>query len=334
MKKILYPVLSILVLGACSNETDELNDLNLGNVNSKEYIYSPELNLNIEKRKDILVFDSNEDFQKTVSKLSLYPINEARLKSYQLDNSDGSIESIIPIRDITLQDKGFHSLYDDFTNAMNEAESYYDRLGGYEEFKEKYSMLYFPEEGDDYSAYLPVSDKNIAKLLNSKGEVIIGGNTVNLLDISSYEQLKQLGLTPPSQKVETRSNTNGDDGVLLKGIRANNRELWVEPLRRIFAAYPVGEGLIIEVCFRKRGAFGIWYNYSSETSLKFYFDSHSERTMTGFSSHDYFFPRAFTREGKRVPFRALMGVRFRGFGKHGGDGYTPFEVYEKNVPEF
>ena len=193
MKKIFYPVLSILVLGACSNETDELNDLNLGNVNSKEYIYSPELNVNIEKRKDILVFDSNEDFQKTVSKLSLYPINEARLKSYQLDNSDGSIESIIPIRDITLQDKGFHSLYDDFTNAMNEAESYYDRLGGYEEFKEKYSMLYFPEEGDDYSAYLPVSDKNIAKLLNSKGEVIIGGNTVNLLDISSYEQLKQLG---------------------------------------------------------------------------------------------------------------------------------------------
>lgn len=331
MKKIVCPVLSILVLGACSNETDELNELNLENVNSKEYVYSPELNVNIEKRKDLLVFDSNEDFQKIVSKLGGYPINEVMLRSYQLDNSN---DDIIPVRDITLQDKEFHSLYDDFKNAMNEAESYYDRPGGYEEFKEKYSMLYFPEEGEDYSAYLPVSNKNIAKLLNSKGEVIIGGNTVNLLDISSYEQLKQLGLTPPDQKIETRSTNENSNGPLLEGIRANNRELWVEPLRRIYAAYPVGEGLIVEVCFRKRGAFGIWYNYSSETSLRIYAKKVSERTMTGFSSHDYFFPRVFTREGKRIPFRTWLEVKFRGFGKHGGDDYISFQVYEKDVREF
>ena len=73
-----------------------------------------------------------------------------------------------------LQLDGFHSMYDDYVNALNEAESYYERHGGYEEFKEKYSMLFFPEEGDDYCAYLPISRKNVAKLVNSNGDVIIG----------------------------------------------------------------------------------------------------------------------------------------------------------------
>jgi hypothetical protein len=49
--------------------------------------------------------------------------------------------------------QGFNSLFNIFSKAMDEAESYYDRSGGYEEFKAKYSALYFPEEGDDYSAY-------------------------------------------------------------------------------------------------------------------------------------------------------------------------------------
>lgn len=75
---------------------------------------------------------------------------------------------------------------------MHEAENYYDTEEGYYKFKKKYSNLYFPEYGDDYSAYLPVKDKYVAKLLNSKGEVMINGNIVNLVDIYSYDQINFL----------------------------------------------------------------------------------------------------------------------------------------------
>lgn len=291
MKKIFYPVLSILVLGACSNETDELNELNLGNVNSKDYIYSPELNVNIEKRKDLLVFDSNEDFQKIVSQLGAYPINGVTLRYHQLENSN---DDIIPAHDITLQDKDFCSLYDYYVEAMNEAESYYDRPGGYEEFKEKYSMLYFPEQGDDYSAYLPVSNKNIAKLLNSEGEVIINGNTVNLLDISSYEKLEKTGLTMPEENLNNLRNGNVGLEINQLSTKYNSRgdrKLWVNVHRKGFKL-PDPSGLTVpyiqvEVCFRKKGFLRKWYNYSSETILRLRGSIFGVDSKGGFSSHDY-----------------------------------------------
>jgi hypothetical protein len=48
--------------------------------------------------------------------------------------------------------ENFYSLADYYLDAMGEAESYYEREGEYEEFKEKYNELYFPEYEDDYSA--------------------------------------------------------------------------------------------------------------------------------------------------------------------------------------
>ncbi len=93
--------------------------------------------------------------------------------------------------------EGFTSIYDEFDEAMNEADDYYQREGGYEEFKLKFPNLYYPEHGEDYAAFLPVSDEAVAKLLNQQGKVIIAGEEKDLRDVDSYEKIQELGLGMP-----------------------------------------------------------------------------------------------------------------------------------------
>ncbi|MDR2773562.1 MAG: hypothetical protein LBC19_02260, partial [Tannerella sp.] len=223
---------------------------------------------------------------------------------------------------------GFYSLYDDFIAAMEEAESYYDREGGYEEFKEKHPSLFFPETEDDYSAYLPVSDKEIAKLLNAKGEVTIAGKVVNLINVTSYNQLKELSVIPnddtqwitlrnaqvssltDSQKVETRV-------TVLPEEFCNNRKLWIN------CSYKSSNTILVEVCFRKKGAFCKWYNYSSTTYLDLMFFEYGGPYIwyggkeDGCSSHDV----KHSRSTPSQRFIASGKVKFQGFGAECGDNW-------------
>lgn len=178
-----------------------------------------------------------------------------------------------------LQLNGFNSLYDTYVDAMVNAESYYDREGGYEEFKEKYSSLYFPEFEDDFSVYLPVSDPMLAHLLNNNGEVIIAGKTVDMRDVFSYAQLKELGITPPEEEMivfaessisKTRAGNLYYTGIpvvleIKKYGTFNNRRIW-------FDHFPLGvRGNLpqlsagLEICFRKKGFLGAWYNHWAKT---------------------------------------------------------------------
>jgi hypothetical protein len=74
---------------------------------------------------------------------------------------------------------------------MTEADDYYQREGGYEEFKVKFPNLYYPEYEEDYAAFLPVSDEAIAKLLNQQGKVIIAGKEIDMRDVFSYEKIHE-----------------------------------------------------------------------------------------------------------------------------------------------
>ena len=103
-----------------------------------------------------------------------------------------------------LKKEGFKSLYNVFDDAMGDADNYYDTKEHYEEFKVKYASLYFPEYGDDYSAYLPVSNLKLAHLANKNGFIKINGELINCKDISSYAQLDSLGLTPPNDKQKSK----------------------------------------------------------------------------------------------------------------------------------
>lgn len=322
MRKLILPVLSLLMLGACSNDADKITN-NAEGVD-EGIIYNADLNISIEKNNGVLTFNSNEEYQKIVSKLS----SPSNSKEVVTKSSDASAEGVysnpIQTSEITLKENGFYSLYDYFIDAMNEAESYYDRPGGYEEFKAKYSMLYFPEEGDDYSAYLPVKDKSIAKLLNANGEVSINGKTINLKDISSYKQLMDLGIAPTEEQnivPTTRADypLNG-----LPEVRCNDRRLWVVTEVRRGSSPGVAEEIAIYVRFRKKGLFGKWYNYNSTTYLKFE-PNGIELSKSGNSTHEYLWARIF-QNGQRVPFQGLCSVKFQGFGAKCGSTKYFFRV--------
>lgn len=104
----------------------------------------------------ILSFTNEEEF---LSLVNLIRNGESR---YTIQTRSSSAENFI-------------SLYDEFEQAKAEADEYYQRNGGYEEFKVKFPNLFYPEYGEDYAAFLPVSDEAVAKLLNQQGKVIIGG---------------------------------------------------------------------------------------------------------------------------------------------------------------
>lgn len=215
----------------------------------------------------------------------------------------------------TLKKYDFHSLYDDFEEAMNEAESYYDTENGYKEFKAKHSALFFAEQPEDYSAYLPVSNRTVAKFLNVNGEVEIAGTVVDLRDITSYQQLVDKSLIPKEQNlINLKSTVNRLDDV-----HCNDRKLWVNAWARP-GQTPIGLDKIVEVGFRKKGFLGAWYNYSSETTLG-WTNTNIYWSKSGYSSHDYIFAAAVSGG-----FKGNMWVKFRGFGSECGDTKYYFDV--------
>ena len=182
-------------------------------------------------------------------------------------------------------------------------------------------MLYFPEEGDDYSAYLPVKDENVAKLLNANGEVSINGEIVNLKDINSYQQLIDLGIAATEENY-TIPVTRADYPLNeLPEVRCNNRRLWVKTEVRRGSSPGVAEEIAILVRFRKKGLFGKWYNYGSTTYLKFEPDGREYSIKDKNSTHEYLWARVF-QNGQPVPFQGLCSVKFQGFGAEcGGTKY-------------
>lgn len=314
-KKLLLFIFTVLVCASCTNEIER-------NSTCKESIFVEELNMSIDYLKDqnVLVFESKEDFEAVVSKL-------------ELNSASNIIDLSKPFNGLhfssigtTFKNEGFISLYDEFVSAMDEAEKYCDTKEGYLKFKEKYSSLYFPEYGDDYSAYLPVENKYVAKLLNSKGEVMINGNIVNLIDIHSYKQLVVLGLTPPeddSKSVTIRSVNYLELNELTEKFNSDyTRKLWV--LVKLFPSSTpaVREYVKVEVCFRKKGAFGIWYNYSdSETRLGPSAEVYN--TCTGYSSHDAVYYKGegnYNENGTYIwpTIKMTLCVQYRGI------YYTPY----------
>lgn len=225
-----------------------------------------------------------------------------------------------------LKKSGFTSLYDVFLNAMNDVDSYYSREGGYEEFKEKYSSLYFPEEGDDISPYLPISDKFMALLADTNGEVLVANEKVSLKDISTYQQLKNLGLTEPDNGIALAA----ERGDVITGTNSiskttvGNNKVWVN------THYKGKDGSIpiamIEVCFRKKYLLG-WSNHNSNTSIKFgtgyglhnYKGAEHESMSAchGFSSHDYYFSIY-----NKVGIPETEDVKQEMIIEHGGTGLT------------
>ena len=193
----------------------------------------------------MLSFDSEEDFWAAIQSLRA-----------------GMEESVIATKSTGIED--FRSLYDEYDQAMTEADEYYQRDGGYEEFKIKFPDLYYPEFGEDYAAFLPVSDEVVSKLLNTDGLVRIAGEVTDLRDVWSYEKILELGLGMPEYEdllsPETKSLSDYITLTEEKQTVNPKRKAWVT-LRGISITDPMFMAKIgrVDLCYRKKGILG-WYN--------------------------------------------------------------------------
>lgn len=260
-----------------------------------------------------LSFKDENELQSLLSKITDNNIQSTRqsVDFMYLINSKNSFKS-----------EGFISLYDVYEEALSVAESYYEREGGYEEFKEKYSCLYFPEYKNDYSAYLPVNDKDLAKLLTPNGELIIGGRLTNLNNIDAYEQLQELGWGIPdidnhdydkSESALSSLSTKATKTVILKAGKSyeeNKKKIWVD-IKTYAPNLNPPSTCRFDVCFRKKGFLGAWYNHDAITDffLRCTSDTYGPYQFRdgriGYSSHDYTF---LVQAGLNKPVRNMKGT--------------------------
>ena len=85
----------------------------------------------------------------------------------------------------------FNSIAQIYDQAMA-AESYYDRPEVMKNLSE-YNMLYFPEEGEDYGAYIPYKNDIEVYCANENGRLMIGEDVINIDPLTTYEELIEAG---------------------------------------------------------------------------------------------------------------------------------------------
>ncbi len=288
MNKKIYCFFFSLLFVACTNNVEEVvvSEMNESkNPDVKIVLLSEGIVTKSGEvtEKTILQFKDLETFNKTVKELS-----------------SGTKEAALAWE----KELGFISLNTIFDNAMEEAATLGQSEADYKNFKAKYSeSLYFPEYKDDYGAYLPVSNESLAFVLNCDGEVMIGEEIMNFVDITTYEQLQQIGQAMYDLGTDTPMLMAAGVGDYLgdqydSGWQIeDDRKLRLKIGRRIRERQGEGPFVIAlhyEISFRKKVWIG-WVNYSSKTGTKTTITVANKNTYTreqieeGHSSHDHYF---------------------------------------------
>lgn len=182
-----------------------------------------------------------------------------------------AVEALENGQPLTRVASDFKSLYDEYEMAWEIEEEYYTSMEKYNEFKKMFPHLYFPEYEEDYSFFLPVSDENVAKLINPEGNVIIGGKVVNCIDIKTPQDLLKLGKLYPGDEV-TRglvSDPALQNKVYTNSIpkiynQDNDRRMWVETRAVMKGGYFT---TLVCVHFNKKPPLGGWKRYKSNVTL-------------------------------------------------------------------
>lgn len=294
-------LLSSLALMSCSKDLDNMPEAtsNSGNLRLFGEV--------VEQKDGVLKFSDEVSFKKVLKNLG-----EAQAVMTKAGNDGVGVDA-----DYALEDNGFQSIYDDYVASADEAELYYDRWEDYYQFKDKYSNLYFPELENDYSAYLPISDKNIAKLANKEGFIMIGDELVDCKDITTYEDLERLGLAIPNFKMR-------DPGDIIH-YREGDNMVWVKIHDQGFNGKRLFQ---FEVCFRDKGFLGVWYNRRASTHLwasatVYGVTDSDDWTKESMSSHDYSFAFNVSNGDGTLTLRLKYGplgskelTGIRGFNKY------------------
>lgn len=258
MKKLLFAAISFAVLfSACSNDVENIQGM--ANVNI------------VNEESGVLSFSDIAEFQ-------------------------AAVEAVEQGGPQTRSNVNFKSLYDEYEAAWEIEEEYYTSKEKYNEFKKMFPHLYFPEYEDDYSFFLPVSDENIAKLVNPEGNVMIDGKLVNYIDIKTPQDLLELGLLCPNA---TATRGAAADPSLQQKIHLNSipkvyntdndRRMWVDTSVSMKGGYFT---TTVNVHFNKAAIMGGWKKYRSEATLI--------GTLTYASGSKTIFPVTSTKRGKGV----------------------------------
>jgi hypothetical protein len=174
MKLFSFLALFIILFFSCSSDDvflekqEVIPDIEVVKVKSKTKSGSSE-----QDYETLIKFRNEEVLERTKEKLSEMTMEEKKNWYANLEN--------------------FTSMSQLYEQALEEAESYYDREGGYEEFKVKYAFLYFPENAEDYGAYIPYKNEQTADLINENGNMMVGDVIITEDKISSYNELLESG---------------------------------------------------------------------------------------------------------------------------------------------
>lgn len=233
MKKVLFVITIVLMIVSCNNDTE------------------------IDAISDKVVMGNS---------------NESEMLSFADENEFlRAVEELEAGQPMTRVASGFKSLFEEYEAAWEVEEEYYDSMEKYNEFKKMFPHLYFPEYENDYSFFLPISNENIAKLVNPEGNVLINGEVVNCVDIKTPQDLLKLGKLYPEDAV-TRGKVS--DPALQNKVYTNNipkicnedndRRMWVETKAGMKGGYFT---TLICVHFNKKAPLGGWKRYKSNVTL-------------------------------------------------------------------
>lgn len=303
---IIFCCATIFLISSCSDDQGLLKDV----VNSK-----------VEKSKDIQIVKLS-DFA-TLRSSSGDKDDEFILKfkdteTYNktvLELDENTRENIILATDTENQ---FKSLKDIYEEAMNEADSLDFTEQEYIYFKNKYEKyLFFPEYKDDFGAYMPADD-DLSKIVSPGGHIVIGNDLITIKRINSYEELQDLGKTYYSKKEEELIILRSSGSLKTHNVKGFSSFWKSEEYDSGWRKGGKGKKMRVkfgrkdhhgkfkwhsEVSFRKKAAFGKWYNYSSQTSLSAVITYENRATQDfnyshkGSSSHDGYAPTAFLYGG-------------------------------------
>lgn len=310
MKKILSLLLLLATITSCTNELDTLGE-NPSEGMEKDIVLLSGSSLTKSSSNpddNILKFKNQTVLNETISNLK-YLSNEDRLK-WEKEMNFISLNSV------------YESALDEVTAMEGSAEDYQNLKSKYQNY------LYFPEYKEDYGIYLPVSDEEVASVLNKNGEVMIGDEIVNLKDIFSYGDLQLTGNALYDLEVLPRlSNKDYIGNQYDSGWKENgSRKYKLKAGRRIMDVGKTEIALHLEISFRKKGVFG-WMNYkeTTQTTGTFYpfpgpLVGSFYQEETGRSSHDHYIERGshnWWEQGGSYKIARQMGgnftVKFVGF---------------------
>lgn len=339
MKKVFYLLISVILMSCTGElETIPVNGEPIGEVVDVQRVKVENTAQTKASSSDtyILKFRDRATFDRLVAQLS----------SGTKENAEAWENSL-----------GFVSLNTIFENAMREAETLDESEQAYKAFKAKYGeSLYFPEYKEDYGAYLPVSNQQLAFVLNKNGEVLIGDEKVNFKDVTEYYQLQLTGEAlyeadenTPSFFLLTEKQYVGKQYD--SGWRVNpdgDRKLKLKIGRRIYDVNPSTHYFTVklhfEISFRKKTWLG-WSNYSSYTKTTATYYVHGRRMdftqeEENKSSHDHYVtnshdcPELQISQGNgefattringtvNIQFRGFPSIAVFNFDMPGGDLYT------------